>query len=114
MKSDLVLFINTHTHTHAEMESKMQENYLGRNKCLKSLITALLNKRYSLVFSPKTKVNFILSDTNGNTAQKLSMNSQFHRNLKVTKAIFPFRIIKTTDLSFFFFHIIIHKVSKHP
>lgn len=65
------------------------------------------------LFSPKTKVNFILSDANGNTAQKLSMNSQFHRNLKVTKAIFPFRIIKTTDLSFFFFHII-HKISRHP
>lgn len=112
MKSDLVMFINIHTHTHAAMESKMQENYLGRNKCLKSLITALLNKQYTL-FSPKTKVNFILSDANGNTAQKLSMNSQFHRNLKVTKAIFPFRIIKTTDLSFFFFHII-HKISKHP
>lgn len=54
-----------------------------------------------VLFSPKDKVNFILSDANGNTAQKLSMNSQFHRNLKVTKAIFPFRIIKTTDLSFF-------------
>lgn len=102
MKSDLVLFINIHTHTHAEMESKMQENYLGRNKCFKILITALLNKQYSLFyFLQKTKVNFILSDANGNTAQKLSMNSQFHRNLKVTKAIFPFRIIKTTDLSFF-------------
>lgn len=54
MKSDLVLFINIHTHTHAEVESKMQENYLGRNKCFKILITALLNKQYSL-FSPKDK-----------------------------------------------------------
>lgn len=102
MKSDLVLFINFHTHTHAEMESKMQENYLGSNNASRFLITALLNKQYSLFyFLQKTKVNFILSDANGNTAQKLSMNSQFHRNLKVTKAIFPFRIIKTTDLSFF-------------
>lgn len=64
-------------------------------------------------FLQKTKVNFILSDANGNTAQKLSMNSQFHRNLKVTKAIFPFRIIKTTDVSFFFLHII-HRISRHP
>lgn len=52
-----VLFINTHTHAHAEMESKMQENYLGKNKCLMILITALLNKQYSL-FSPKDKSQF--------------------------------------------------------
>lgn len=95
-----------------QWRAKCKKTTLAGTNALKSVTTALLNKQYTL-FSPKTKVNFILSDANGNTAQKLSMNSQFHRNLKVTKAIFPFRIIKTTDLSFFFFHII-HKISKHP
>lgn len=75
---------------------------------------ALLSKQGSCFkFLQKTEVDFILSDANGNTAQKLSMNSQFHRNLKVTKAIFPFRIIKTTD-KLFLFSYIIHKISKHP
>lgn len=46
MWNQIVLFINIHTH--AEMESKMQENYLGKNKCLMILLTALLNKQYSL------------------------------------------------------------------
>lgn len=81
MKSDLVLFINTHTHTHAETESKMQENYLG-GAMLEELNHSPLE--YTL-FSPKTKVSFILSDANGNTAQKLSMNAQFHRNLKLPR-----------------------------
>lgn len=88
----------------------MQENYLGGTIDF----THSLGQAVQLFqFLQKTKVNFILSDANGNTAQKLSMNSQFHRNLKVTKAIFPFRIIKTTDLRFFFLHII-HRISKHP
>lgn len=92
-----------------------------RAKCKKTTLaganakgkpTALEQAVQLFWFLQKTKVNFILSDANGNTAQKLSMNSQFHRNLKVTKAIFPFRIIKTTD-KLFFFSYIIHKVSKH-
>lgn len=33
-----------------------------------------------------------------NTTQKLSMNLKFHRNLKVTEAIFLLRIIKSTEL----------------
>lgn len=42
---------------------------------------ALLSKQDSCFkFLQKTEVDFILSDANGNTAQKLSMNSQFHRN----------------------------------
>lgn len=95
-----------------QWRAECKKTALAGTDALKSVTTALLSKQYTS-FSPKTKVNFILSDANGNTAQKLSMNSQFHRNLKVTKAIFPFRIIKTTDLSSFFFHII-HKISKHP
>lgn len=87
MKSDLVLFTNIHTHTHAEMESKMQENYLGRNKHNDFNHSPL--EQAVLFFFPlqKTKVNFILSDTNGKTAQKLSMNSQFHRNLKLPRQV---------------------------
>lgn len=96
MKSDLVLFINIHTHTHAEMESKMQENYLGRNKCL---ITALLNKQYSLFYFLQRQKSISSSVIEMvNTTQKLSMNLKFHRNLKVTEAIFLLRIIKSTEL----------------
>lgn len=88
------------------MESKIQENYLGKNKCLKDFSHNPLEQAVQFgSILRKTEVSFILSDANGNTAQKLSMNSQFHRNLKVTKAIFPFRIIKTTDLKLFSFSI---------
>lgn len=95
MKSDLILFRGICAHTHAEPDSKTQ-NYVGRNKCLKIFITALLNREYTLFyFLQRTKVNFTLSDVSGNTTQKYNMNSQFPRNLT---AVFPFRIIKTTDL----------------
>lgn len=58
MKSDLVLFINIHTHTHAEMESKMQENYLGRNKHLDFNHSPLEQAVLFVLFSPKDKSQF--------------------------------------------------------
>ena len=81
MKSDLVLFINIHTHTRAETEQNARK-LPWQEQMLKEFNHSPLE--YTL-FSPKTKVNFILSDANGNTAQKLSMNSQFHRNLKLPR-----------------------------
>lgn len=58
MRSDLVLFINTHTHTHDEMKSKMQANYLGRNKRLKILNISLLNGSAVHFISSKDKSQF--------------------------------------------------------
>lgn len=53
-----LVYKHPHPHTHAEMKSKIQENYLGRYKCLNLLTIALWNSSAVYFISSKDKSQF--------------------------------------------------------